>query len=130
AVFRSALASLYIQDPATIQIATELLLLCAIYQIPEACLLAINAGLRAYKRTGLILAGSLLAHWLIGFPIGYAVATGRIGPGWVPHGYWVGLIAAFTAASAVLGWTLHWVHAAQKPAASLSLPGVSHAQSA
>src|SRR5262249_16885691 len=112
------------------QVASEILLLCAIYQIPDACQVLLNAGLRAYKRTGLLLAGSLLSHWLVGFPVGYALATGRLGPALVPHGYWIGLGAALTAASAVLGLSLYWVHAGQKPAPPLASPAVLHAKRA
>jgi len=107
--FAPAIAALYSIDPGVRQLAASLLCLAAVFQLPDALQANCSGILRGCKDTRVPLLMTLLAYWGIGLPIGYGLGLGGWGglaPG--PQGFWIGLILALTAASALLGYRV-WV---------------------
>ena len=105
--YAETIATMYTTDAAVQALAVSLLLYAAIFQIPDA--IQVNCGgiLRGCKDSRIPLALMLLAYWGIGLPLGYTLGLGRFGglePG--PQGFWLGLIAALTAAAGLLGWRM------------------------
>jgi len=103
--FAPAIAALYTPDPGVRQLAAVLLCLAAIFQLPDALQANCNGILRGCKDTRIPLLLILLAYWGLGLPMGYGLGLGGWGgltPG--PQGFWIGLILALTAASALLGY--------------------------
>ena len=107
--FAPAIAALYSTDPGVRKLAASLLCLAAIFQLPDALQANCSGILRGCKDTRVPLLLMLLAYWGIGLPMGYGLGLGGWGglaPG--PQGFWIGLILALTAASALLGYRV-WV---------------------
>src|SRR5262249_46358432 len=70
---RFNISGLFTADPEVHALASRLLLFCALYQIPDSLQVVLGAGLRGYQDNGTLLKGGLAAHWLVGFPVGYAL---------------------------------------------------------
>jgi MATE family multidrug resistance protein len=103
--FSPAIAALYSPDRDLQKLAVTLLCLAAIFQLPDAIQANCSGILRGCKDTRVPLLLMLLAYWGIGLPVGYGLGLGGWGgltPG--PQGFWIGLILALTAASALLGY--------------------------
>jgi len=90
-VLRSYIPGLYSSDSEVIQLASTLLIWAAIFQIGDSLQCVGMYGLRAYKDTVTPLKCQLIAFWLIGFPVGYLLATSSWSPFAGPEGYWVGM---------------------------------------
>ncbi len=100
------IAGLYTGDPQVIAAAAELLLLAAVFQLSDGLQASAAGCLRGLKDTRAPMGITLLAYWLIGFPLGYALAVGR---GWGAPGMWIGLIAGLTLAALLLAARLYRV---------------------
>lgn len=100
----NVITALYSNDTQIRQVAAQLLLLAAIYQIPDALQVCANGILRARKDTLVPMLLVLVAYWCIGFPLGYWLGEGG-GLGGIAtgaRGYWWGLVAGLTAAALLL----------------------------
>lgn len=94
-----AIAGLYTSDPRVIAAAAELLLLAAVFQLSDGLQASAAGALRGLKATKAPMAITVVAYWLLGFPLGYWLAIGR-GAG--APGMWVGMIAGLTLAALLL----------------------------
>jgi MATE family multidrug resistance protein len=106
------IAGLYTSDPRVIAAAAELLLLAAVFQLSDGLQASAAGALRGLKATKAPMAITVVAYWLLGFPLGYWLAIGR-GAG--APGMWVGMIAGLTLAGLLLAAGLWRV---TRPAAS------------
>jgi MATE family multidrug resistance protein len=100
------IAGLYTADAAVVAAAAELLLLAAVFQLSDGLQASAAGCLRGLKDTRAPMGITLLAYWLVGFPLGYALAVGR---GWGAPGMWTGLIAGLTLAALLLAARLRRV---------------------
>jgi MATE family multidrug resistance protein len=95
-IFRNFLPTLYIGDTEVIPIAASLLVIAALFQVSDgvqAVGLGVLRGITDVKIPMLI---SLIAYWIIGFPVGYYL-------GFIMNfgvqGIWIGLLLGLTIAA-------------------------------
>ena len=101
--FRATLVSVYSNDPAVLEVAMNLLLFIAVYQIVDDTQATTVGALRGYKDTRVPMVISLVGYWLIALPLGSVLAFGGFGlPAIGVYGYWTGMtIGLFIVAIAV-----------------------------
>ncbi len=88
--FRDGIAAAYTTDPAVRDLAVWLLLLVALFQVPDGLQVGAAGALRGFKDANVPMALNFSAYWLIGFPAAWWFGI-RQGAG--PTGIWAGLIA-------------------------------------
>mgnify|MGYP001403266465 FL=1 len=104
---RDVISELYTDSPAVIALATSIMVLACIYQLPDALQVAANGILRGLKHTAPISYITFISYWLIGFSLGYVLArTDIIVPAMGPHGFWIGIIVGLTVAAILLMLTV------------------------
>lgn len=98
-VFRAPIASLYTTDGQIIGLATQFFIYAALFQMSDAIQAPVQGALRGYKDVNMTFIMAIVSYWVLGLPIGYAMATFTdLGP----YGYWVGLIAGLTVGAITL----------------------------
>ncbi|AEW44538.1 multidrug resistance protein, MATE family [Serratia symbiotica str. 'Cinara cedri'] len=114
-IFRKEIALLYNSNPAVIGMASQLMLLAAIYQISDAVQVIGSGILRGYKDTRVIFFITFIAYWVLGLPCGYLLAlTDILVPALGPSGFWIGFIIGLTVAAIMIIFRIRWLH--QQPA--------------
>ncbi len=109
--FREPIALLYTHNRAVIDLALQLLLLAAVYQVTDAIQVVAAGALRGYKDMSAIFNRTFVAYWIFGLPLGYILAmTDWIVAPMGAHGFWVGFIIGLSTAALLLGVRLHWMH--------------------
>ncbi|MDC8757449.1 MATE family efflux transporter [Janthinobacterium fluminis] len=130
ALFRHQIAAAYTSDPAVRELAAQLLLFAALFQLSDATQVATSCAIRGYKVTRQPMLIQLLAFWGFSLPLGYVLGLAPAGLPWAPDapmaatGFWIGLVLGLTVAAVLLTWYLnrlslrrmHGAHAA--PAAA------------
>lgn len=102
-VLRHEISEIYTDNTETINIATGLLLIAAIYQISDAVQVIAAGALRGYKETQVIFIITLISYWLVGMTIGYTLAlTDILVPAMGPAGFWIGFISGLSTAAVLL----------------------------
>ncbi|GHD61603.1 MATE family efflux transporter [Jeongeupia chitinilytica] len=104
-VGRTQIASWYTTDAAVLALAGVLLLYAGLFQLADATQVVAAGILRGYKVTRQPMLVHLTAFWLVGIPLGYALAFGwhgRHGSG--AAGYWQALVLALVCAASLLVW--------------------------
>ena len=105
---RHFISQIYTDSPEVIALATSMMVLACIYQLPDALQVAANGILRGLKYTAPISYITFISYWLIGFCLGFVLArTDLIVPAMGPHGFWVGIIVGLTTAAILLMLTVH-----------------------
>ncbi|MGD9584992.1 MAG: MATE family efflux transporter [Lysobacterales bacterium] len=99
ALWRGPLAALYSGDAAVAALATQLLLLCAVFQFSDGLQAVAAAALRGLQDVRVPALLTLIAYWLIGLGSGHWLAFER---GLGAPGMWWGLAAGLTAAALFL----------------------------
>lgn len=104
-LFREQIAHLYNDSSLIVESASVLLILAAVYQLPD-CLQVLSVGvLRGFRDTASISVITFVSYWLIGFPICYILArTDLIVPAMGAKGIWTGFIVGLTVAAVLLLW--------------------------
>jgi MATE family multidrug resistance protein len=109
-LFAEQIAHLYTSDPAVILMVVELLVLAAIFQIPDGIQVATAGALRGLKDTRIPMFYILIAYWGVGIPSGYYLGRDM---GYGAAGMWWGLIIGLSVAALFL---LHrFLRLLQKP---------------
>ena len=91
-VFRESITALYTSDPGVTAIATQLLLMAAIYQLTDSIQVIGGGSLRGYKDMKAIFVCTFIAYWVLGLPSGYLLgSTDYIVERMGVYGYWTGL---------------------------------------
>lgn len=97
------IASLYSSESDIVQLASSLLLIAAIFQIPDAIQVASAGILRGHKDTAVPLMIVFTAYWLIGLPLGYLLGlTDIIIPATGARGFWLGMVAGLSVGAILL----------------------------
>ncbi|WP_373975975.1 MATE family efflux transporter [Chitinibacter sp. SCUT-21] len=99
-LFDSTIAAWYTQDAQVFALATQLLFFAGLFQFSDATQAVASGILRGYKSTRIPMLLHITAFWLIGIPLGYAMAFG-LGPfeEMGAKGFWVALVIALTFAA-------------------------------
>ena len=96
---RHHIAAFYTTDEAVRPIAAGLLLMAAIFQIPDGLQVGAAGALRGFRDTRVPMLLNFTAYWLVGFPLAWYLGLRlQLGPQYV----WVGLIAGLTVAAGAL----------------------------
>ncbi|RJG38598.1 MATE family efflux transporter [Motilimonas pumila] len=100
---RHEIAGFYTSDTTVVTLAAHLLMIATIYQFSDTLQVVAAGILRGYKDTQVILYITLVAFWLIGFPIGYVLSlTDWLTPAMGAQGFWIGFISGLTSAAVML----------------------------
>ena len=110
-VFRDAIPLLYTNDPGVLAVATQLLVLIAIYQVFDDGQATIIGVLRGYKDTRIPLFVTLLAYWAFSLPVGAMLGFGIGTPALGVSGFWLGLILGLILVAITLGARFVWLSA-------------------
>ncbi len=110
-LFRHAIPLLYTNDPGVLAVATQLLLLIAIYQVFDDGQATIIGVLRGYKDTRMPLIVTLLAYWALSLPVGAMLGFGFGTPALGVSGFWLGLIVGLVLVAITLGARFLWLSA-------------------
>lgn len=113
-LFRWSIAAAYTPDAAVIALTAKLLLLAAIFQLPDATQVVASCAIRAYKVTRAPMLIQLTAFWVFSLPLGYLLG---LAPDWLPgapapmaaQGFWIGLIVGLSVAAIGLSALLRHV---------------------
>ncbi|WP_391090090.1 MATE family efflux transporter [Vibrio sp. NH-UV-68] len=110
-LFREQVSLLYTDNRAVIELAMQLLVLAAVYQVTDAIQVVAAGALRGYKDMAAIFNRTFVAYWVLGLPLGYVLAmTDWIVEPMGAHGFWIGFIIGLSSAALLLGLRLKWLH--------------------
>ncbi len=99
AIFAHEIASAYTTDEAVVQTAVQLLLLSALFQLPDSLQVVTMSAIRGYKVTRAPMVLHLTAFWGVCLPLGCFLGLG-LAPHWLPwaqsdamaaRGFWIAL---------------------------------------
>jgi MATE family multidrug resistance protein len=93
------IARIYTADVGVIEAASALLLLAALFQLPDGLQVSSAGALRGLKDTRVPMMMTLVAYWGIGLPLAWVLGV-RFGLG--AKGTWIGLIAGLATAGLLL----------------------------
>ena len=91
-----AIVKIYSTDLAVINVAAQLLLMAAIFQISDGVQAIAMGALRGLKDTRIPMFVNIIAYWIIGIPLGYYLGIER---SMGAQGLWIGMIAGLTFAA-------------------------------
>jgi MATE family multidrug resistance protein len=98
-VFKNVLPSVYIDNQTVIDMASNLLIIAALFQISDGLQVGILGALRGLQDVIVPTFICFIAYWLIGFPVSYYFGNvDRLGS----NGIWLGLLAGLTASAIML----------------------------
>ena len=115
AIFRWEIARAYTSDPAVQEMAVQLLLFAALFQLSDATQVVCSSAIRGYKVMRAPMVIQLVAFWIFSLPLGYVLG---LAPEWFPFsppapmaafGFWIGLVLGLTVAAVLLAWVLQRV---------------------
>jgi MATE family multidrug resistance protein len=95
------LIALFTTDTAVLSVGTSLLLLAAVFQLFDGIQGVITGTLRGLGDTSTPMKVNLVAHWLIGLPVGYLLCFIL---GWGVYGLWIGLSLGLIVTGIILFW--------------------------
>lgn len=111
-LFRQQVPFIFTQDLPTAEIASGLLILAAIFQIPDAMQAVSNGILRGYKHTQPIFKITFFCYWVIGMPFGYLLSrTDWLVQPMAAKGFWVMFCVSLSLASGLLYYQIRKVQA-------------------
>lgn len=105
-LFREQIASFYTTDVNIIKLSMHFFIYAALFQLSDAIQAPVQGALRGYKDVNITFVMAIVSYWVIGLPVGYAVANYTdLGP----YGYWVGLITGLTIGAITLSFRLRYI---------------------
>ena len=94
-------------------LAAGLLLLCAVYQLPDALQALMSGLLRGCHDTQAITWVNMFSYWLVGFPLAVLlIRTDWLVPALGPAGAWVSFVVSLAITAALLCW--RFLHARRR----------------
>jgi MATE family multidrug resistance protein len=98
-VLKNFLPGIYIDDSTVIHMASNLLVIAALFQISDGLQVGILGALRGLQDVNVPTLICFVAYWLIGFPVSFYFGKAeRLGG----NGIWLGLLAGLTASAILL----------------------------
>ena len=99
-LFKNHIIALYTSEPEVVALAASILVITAIYQLPDAIQVMAGGIFKGLKITKPLFYITFVAYWPIGFALGYVLArTDLIVPAMGPEGFWAGVVIGLTTAS-------------------------------
>ncbi|MDN4500968.1 MATE family efflux transporter [Alteromonadaceae bacterium BrNp21-10] len=109
-VLRYPIANLYSTDAVVINMAADLMLLAAMFQLSDALQVISGCALRGYKDTKAMFYITFFSYWVIGLTTGCVLGlTDWLVPKMAAKGFWIGFIVGLTSAAILLGWRLIYI---------------------
>ena len=103
--FRREIIMLYTDEAPIIELASSLLVLCAVYQLSDAVQALMSGLLRGCHDTQAITWVNMFSYWAIGFPLAcILVRTDYLVPAMGPMGAWVSFVVSLTITALMLCW--------------------------
>ena len=104
---KDTIISLYTSEPEVVALAASILVITAIYQLPDAIQVMAGGIFKGLKITKPLFYITFVAYWPIGFALGYVLArTDYIVPAMGPEGFWTGVVIGLTTASTLFAFKL------------------------
>jgi len=104
-----AIAHLYTENAQVIQLASQLMIFAALYQISDAIHLCSGGALRGLKDTAIPMLLSIISFWIIGFPLGYILGlTDLLNTTLGAMGFWIGLLTGLSISAILLSSRLYF----------------------
>jgi MATE family multidrug resistance protein len=105
-VFKDVFPVMYIDNAEVILIASQLLVVAALFQLSDGIQVTILGALRGLQDVNIPTAICFIAYWLIGFPVcWYLGKEDQMGA----QGIWVGLLAGLTASAVMLYFRFNYL---------------------
>ena len=98
-MFPGIIASIYTSEPEVTDIAVSLLMVAALFQLFDGLYMAGAGALRGLKDVNAVMWISVLAYWVVGFPVAWV-----LGINWGPTGLWYGMVVGIGLTAILLGW--------------------------
>lgn len=98
-LFNKGVAGLYTNDLDVLALTQHFLLYAIFFQMSDAIAAPIQGALRGYKDVNVTFIVAIVSYWVVGLPVGYALAT-HTSMG--AFGYWIGLITGLAVGAACL----------------------------
>lgn len=99
-LFKDSIINLYTSEPEVVALAASILVITAIYQLPDAIQVMAGGIFKGLKVTKPLFYITFISYWPIGFALGYVLArTDLIVPAMGPQGFWTGVVIGLTTAS-------------------------------
>ena len=98
-LFPRVVVRIYTDDADVMSLAVQLILLAAIFQLSDGLQVSAAATLRGLKDTRAVMLITIVAYWVLGMPLGYALGFPA---GFGAPGMWMGLIGGLTVAAVLL----------------------------
>ncbi len=104
-IFRREIIGLYTHEEVIINMAAGLLMLCAVYQLPDALQALMSGLLRGCHDTQAITWVNMFSYWVVGFPLAVLlIRTDWLLPALGPAGAWVSFVVSLSITAALLTW--------------------------
>lgn len=104
--FKGQIAALYTNNAIIYQLIQSFFVYVIFLQLSDAVNAPMQGALRGYKDVKVTLGLAIISYWIIGLPVGYALANYfQAGP----YGYWLGLITGVVAGAVLLFVRLRYV---------------------
>lgn len=105
-VLKDVLPSFYVENPEVILIASQLLIVAALFQLSDGIQVAILGALRGLQDVNIPTGICFIAYWMIGFPVSWFFGKeDQMGT----QGIWVGLLAGLTASALMLYFRFNYL---------------------
>ena len=105
-VFKDVFPVMYIDNTEVIFIASQLLVVAALFQLSDGIQVTILGALRGLQDVNIPTAICFIAYWIIGFPVcWYLGKEDQMGA----QGIWVGLLAGLTASAVMLYFRFNYL---------------------
>lgn len=109
-LFVHSIVGLYTSETNIVSLASQLLLIAALFQFSDAIQVSAAGALRGYKDTAVPLLLVFVSFWIIGLPSGYILGlTDIILPAQGAAGFWYGLLIGLSFGAVMLLSRLHRV---------------------
>ncbi|HWO96260.1 MAG TPA: MATE family efflux transporter [Bacillus sp. (in: firmicutes)] len=100
---REPIAGMYTKDAEVLALTSHFLIYAIFFQLSDALQAPIQGALRGYKDVNVTFLMALVSYWVIGLPLGYALANYT---NLEAFGYWIGLIIGLAAGASGLSYRL------------------------
>lgn len=98
-LFNQSFIAVFTSDEFVVGVASQLIILAAIFQIPDGIQVNASGALRGMKDTKVPMNICIISYWILGFPVGYILAEYA---NWGVQGYWVAIISGLTISAALM----------------------------
>jgi len=105
-VLKDMLPSFYVENPEVVLIASQLLIVAALFQLSDGIQVTILGALRGLQDVNIPTGICFIAYWVIGFPVSWFLGKEeQMGA----QGIWVGLLAGLTASAVMLYFRFNYL---------------------